>query len=164
MEQMVRSALKNLRSDGLHLIQPTVRPFDPIATVERLPNQMPVVQQALANVIHRVLGRPVEEREKFFLAMGRGLKQPKSVLLPEIVNGQPQITAAQLKRLRTVSVYWVTLMNWQAIDELSSSKQAYEFLRKLMPVELVGHDPERIRRMFSRSGKRFRQPGQPAKA
>jgi hypothetical protein len=59
-------------------------------------------------------------------------------------------------------VYGVTLMNWQAIDKLTSSKKAYDFLCKLLSVEMVGDDPERIRRMFGRVGKQFKRPGRPS--
>jgi hypothetical protein len=73
------------------------------------------------------------------------------------------LTAAEKKRLNTLAVYGVALTNWRKLDILKTSRKAYDFLVKLLSVDVVGHDPERIRRMFGRLGKQFGPPGRPPK-
>jgi hypothetical protein len=144
-------------------IERAVQPFRPADVVGLIPELVAWLRPQIGRVTEKVLTRPLPEISTFFRAVGRGLQNPKSCTLLWMDDDPATLTTGQRKRLRTITVYWITLMNWQAIERLTSSKEAYDFLVKLLPVEIIGHDPERIRRMFSRLGKRFKEPGRPPK-
>jgi hypothetical protein len=128
--------------------------FDVRGAVERLPQWKERFRVAFVRAIGRILDRPNDERHRFFHAIARTTRPVKS-------STEGTLKESEKRWLNTVAVYGVTLMNWQAIDKLRSSKEAYDLLCKLLPVDIVGHDPERIRRMFDRLGKRFKAPGRP---
>lgn len=141
----------------LQSAKPLLGGFDGVAAVHEMAERRPRAQKALVRVIAKVLERPDEERYRFFRAFTRGIR-------PEKVSSEPRpVTAAEKKRLNTLTVYGVALMNWRKLDILKTSKEAYDFLVKLLSVDVVGHDPERIRRMFGRLGKQFGPPGRPPK-
>jgi hypothetical protein len=60
-------------------------------------------------------------------------------------------------------VYTVARHNWRELDALKTSQEAFQWFEKRIPAELLGNDPERIRKMFYRVGKRFKAPGRPSK-
>ena len=152
---------RDIYQQAMKLIEPAIKPFRPGEIAGEVPQLLASVRRQFDTVMPKILERPIDECSGFFAALGRGLRKPKSTLMPEIVDGKPKASPLQMRRIRTMTVYWVTLMNWQAIDRLTSSKEAYDFLCKLLPIESVGHDRERIRRMFSRLGKQFKAPGRP---
>jgi hypothetical protein len=139
---------------AFNLLSQLLGGFDVLGAVRHLPKRRERFRVASRRAIARVLDRPNDERYRFFHAIARTIRPAK-------VSTDGAGTSSQKRRLNTVVVYGVTLMNWQAIEKLSSSKEAYDLLCKLLPVEIVGHDPERIRRMFERLGKRFKAPGRP---
>ena len=152
---------RDIYQAAMKLIEPAIKPFRPGEVAREVPELLASVRRQFGTVMPKILERPIHECSGFFSALGRGLRKPKSTFMPEVVDGKPKASPLQMRRLKTMTVYWVTLMNWQAIDRLTNSKQAYDFLCKLLPIEIVGHDPERIRRMFSRLGKQFKAPGRP---
>jgi hypothetical protein len=142
------------KKEALKLSNALMGGFDLLGAVKLLPERRERFRVAFIGAIGKIFDRPNEERFRFFHAIGRATRTDRR-------STDAALTATKERRLNTIAVYGVTLMNWPAIDKLRSSKQAYEFLCRLLPVEIVGHDPERIRRMFSRVGKTFRQPGRP---
>jgi hypothetical protein len=142
----------------LQSAKPLLGGFDGVAAVQEMAERRPRAQKALVRVIAKVLERPDGERYGFFRAFTRGIRPAK------ISSESRPLTAAEKKRLNTLAVYGVALTNWRKLDRLKTSREAYDFLVKLLSVDVVGHDPERIRRMFARVGKRFGAPGRPSKA
>jgi hypothetical protein len=139
---------------ALKLFSQLLGGFDVLGAVKRLPQRREKFRVAFMRAIGRILDRPNDERHRFFQAIARTTRPAKS-------STNRTLTKSEKRWLNTVAVYGVTLMNWQAIDQLKSSKEAYDLLCNLLPVDIVGHDPERIRRMFDRLGKRFKAPGRP---
>jgi hypothetical protein len=142
--------------EALRLFGQLLGGFDVLGAAKLLPKRRERFRVAFVRSIGRILDRPNDERYRFFHAMARTTRPAKS-------STDGALTSSEKRRLNTVAVYGVTLMNWQAIDKLKSSKEAYDLLCKLLPVDIVGHDPERIRRMFDRLEKRFKAPGRPLK-
>jgi hypothetical protein len=128
--------------------------FDVVRAARCLPQQREMFRASLMRTVGRILDRPEDERCRFFKAIAQAI-QPRKRTTNYVLS------ETQKRQRNTISVYGVTLMNWQKFDRLTSSRQAYDTLCKILPVEIVGHDAERIRRMFSRLGKTFRQPGRP---
>jgi hypothetical protein len=140
--------------EALKLFRDLLGGFDVLEAAKRLPQRRERFRVAFVRSIGRILERPNEEQYGFFHAIARAMRPCKR-------STHGALTASEKRQLNTIAVYGVTLMNWRAIDKLKSSKQAYDFLCKLLSVEIVGHDPERIRRMFGRLGKQFKTPGRP---
>lgn len=130
--------------------------FDATLALQELPKLDVNRRRAIADAIEKILDRPADERFRFFHAFARGIR-------PEKLDSETrELTKSEKKGLNTLTVYGVALANWRQIDVLQTSKEAYDCLVGLLSVEVVGHDPERIRRMFSRLGKQFSRPGRPA--
>jgi hypothetical protein len=131
---------------------------------EAAQQNLTVVRDKVCSTIMRILKeRPLQEASEFFRGFSRGLKQSANTLVPQIVNGIPQFTVKQLERLGTMMVYTLARHHWREIDELQTSQQAFEWFEKRLPQPFLGNDPERIRKMFYRVGKRFKSPGRPKK-
>ena len=138
----------------MNLVKPLFAGFDAGAVLEKLPPREERFNDSFARVLPKILSRPDDERFEFFRAIANGLRPPRE-------KEERKLSLPQEKQRRTLTVYGVSLMNWQTIDCLRSSKEAFAFLQRLLPVEIIGHDAERIRRMFARLGKQFRPPGRP---
>jgi hypothetical protein len=129
--------------------------FDAALASQELPKLGARRRQVMTEAIEKILDRPADERFRFFRAFTRGIQ-------PEQLNEkEASLSPSDVRMLNTLTVYGTALMNWQDLEELETSKQAYDFLVNLLSVDVVGHDPERIRRMFGRLGKKFSQPGRP---
>ena len=127
-----------------------------------LPERMTELAAVSHKAVLRVLAeRPSNEAAEFFKGFARGLSQPSDRIAPRIVDGKPQLSEAQCKKISTLMVYSVSLQRWREIEALGTSTEAYDFLAKIIPAEFLGYDPERIRRMFARLGKKFKDPGRP---
>jgi hypothetical protein len=125
---------------------------------------LPAFKAKICSVVVQVLKeRPIEEASEFFRGLSRGLKQNPKGLVPKVVNGVPQFTAKQFERLGTLMIYSLARNRWRELEELGSSQIAFEWFEKRIPAQLLGNDPERIRKMFYRVGKRFKNPGRPRK-
>jgi hypothetical protein len=84
-------------------------------------------------------------------------------MVPEFKDGQLQYTPRQFELMRRIVVYLLARHNWRELDQLETSQQAFEWFEKRLPEPILGNDPERIRKMFYRVGKRFKKPGRPEK-
>jgi len=121
------------------------------------------MESKIRNVILRIQAeRPLVESAEFLKGYARGLRQPSASIVPKIVDGKPSYTPKQMENMRTMMIYSVTIQKWQQIDKLDTSRGAYDFLAKFIPYEFLGVDPERIRKMFYRLGKKFKDGGRPA--
>jgi len=154
MEASVAAVRQPALEQALKVFSSVLGGFDVLRGAKLLPQRNEGVRVALVRSMERILDRPNDERYRFFRAMSRSMRPSKG-------SNDAGPTLHEKRRLNTIGVYGVTLMNWQTIDKMRSSKEAYDFLCKLVPVEIVGHDPERIRRMFGRLGKQFKAPGRP---
>ena len=154
VEASTAAVRQSALEQALKLFSPLLGGFDVLRGAKLLPQRNERFRAALMQSMGRILDRPNDERYRFFRAMTRSMRPAKSS-----TDAAP--TANEKRRLNTIAVYGVTLMNWQTIDKMRSSKEAYDFLCYLLSVEVVGHDAERTRRMFGRLGKTFRQPGRP---
>src|ERR1017187_9391766 len=122
------------------------------------------VEQRIQSVIARVLReRSSSEAAEFHKGLGRGLTDKSRSIVPQIENGQPKYTAKQFELIRRVMVYMLARHRWREIEKLETSQQAFEWFEKLLPPQILGNDPERIRKMFYRVGKKFKTPGRPKK-
>ena len=122
------------------------------------------VEELTREVIKKILvDRPLTEATEFFRGLSRGLKDNRNSLVPVMENGRPTYSDRQFELLRRVMVYTVARHNWRELDKLETSQQAFEWFSRRVPGELLGDDPERIRKMFYRVGKRFKTPGRPKK-
>ena len=101
----------------------------------------------------------MQEAAEFFRGLGRGLSQNERSLVPGFKDGRLQYTAKQFELMRRIVVYLLARHNWRELDQLETSQQAFEWFEKRLPEPILGNDPERIRKMFYRVGKRFRKPG-----
>jgi hypothetical protein len=133
--------------------KPILGGFDGVLGMQELSNSAGERRRVIVGAIAKILERPPEERFRFFRAFTRGLQ-------PEDVN-DVQPTKSDLKRAKTLAVYSAAMMNWRQLDILLTSREAYDFLVRLLSVDVVGHDAERVRRMFQRLGKKFGHPGRP---
>jgi hypothetical protein len=125
---------------------------------------LPSVEGQIQKVVARVLSeRPLHEAAEFFKGLSRGLAQNERSLIPEIQNGQPKYNPKQFELMRRLMVYVIARHNWRELDQLKTSQQAFEWFEKRLPAPILGNDPERIRKMFYRVGKRFKEPGRPKK-
>lgn len=131
--------------------------FDGAVAMKEMARQKPARRDLLGKVFSSVLERPAEERHRFFRAFTRGIQPERQA------KDQRTATERDKEKLKTLVVYGVVLLNWRTFDALGTSREAYEILVKMLSVEIVGHDAERVRRMFERQGKRFRRPGRPGK-
>jgi hypothetical protein len=125
---------------------------------------MPGVEKQIAETVKKILEqRPVNEQADFFKGFSRGLRQNPRSLMPEIENGKPKFSPKQFETMRRVMVYLIARHHWRELDALETSQQAFEWFEKRLPTEILGNDPERIRKMFYRAGKKFKAPGRPKK-
>jgi len=125
---------------------------------------MPAVRDKIVSTITRILKeRPLEEIGESFRGFSRALSQNKRSLIPEFKDGRFRCTPKQFELVRRVNVYLFVRHNWRELDKLETSQQAFEWLEKRLPAEILGNDPERIRKMFYRAGKRFKDPGRARK-
>jgi hypothetical protein len=155
---------KGVREAGYAAIAGAVGAYDLRAAEGGVQSHLPDLEAKIKAVLLRVLDeRPPLEAAEFFKGLGRGLETARRSLVPQMVNGAPSFTPEQFERIRTMTIYWVTLLHWHAIDALESSTAAFDFLARLLPAEILGFDPERTRKMFQRFGKKFKGPGAPAK-
>jgi hypothetical protein len=121
------------------------------------------LQQGAKRIVARVLEeKPLIEAVPFFKGLARGMQGSGIGLIPRFVNGVPQYTPRQMQAISTVIIYSVVLREWRAIDSLQTSAEAYDYLGKRIPPEVLGFDPERIRALFKRVGKSFKAPGRPS--
>jgi hypothetical protein len=128
--------------------------------VEAARQKIPAARDKICSVVVRILReRPLQEASEFYRGFSRGLNQNPKALVPQVVNGVPQFTGKQLARLRTIMVYILARHNWRDIDQLETSQQAFEWFEKRLPAQILGNDPERIRKMFYRVDKQFKKPG-----
>jgi hypothetical protein len=131
---------------------------------ELMQQHMAGVEQQIQSVIARVLkDRPSSEVSEFYRGLGRGLEDKSRSLMPQMEDGRPKYTAKQLELVRRLMVYALARHRWRELDQLKSSQQAFEWFEKRLPAEILGNDPERIRKMFYRVGKQFKRPGRPKK-
>jgi hypothetical protein len=105
----------------------------------------------------------LQESAEFFRGFSRGLSQNNRSLVPEFKEGRLQYTPKQFELMRRFIVYLLARHNWRELDKLETSRQAFEWFEKRLPEQILGNDPERIRKMFYRVGKRFKKPGRPEK-
>lgn len=121
------------------------------------------LERGLRRIVARVLDeRPLAEAVPFFKGFTRGIQGTGIGLVPRIVDGVPQYTPRQMQTMSTMMIYMVILRDWKVIDSLETSMEAYEYLSKRIPPEILGFDAERIRALFHRFGKTFKAPGRPA--
>jgi len=107
--------------------------------------------------------RSLREAAEFFRGLSRGLSQNERSLVPELKDGRLQYTPKQFERMRRIVVYLLARHNWRELDKLETSQEAFQWFEKRLPEQILGNDPERIRKMFYRVGKRFKKPGRPEK-
>jgi hypothetical protein len=125
---------------------------------------MPAVRDKIVSVITRILkDRPLQESAEFFRGFSRALSQDERSLVPEFKDGRLQYTPKQFELTRRVTVYLLARHNWRELDKLETSQQAFHWFEKRLPEQILGNDPERIRKMFYRAGKRFKDPGRTRK-
>ena len=128
--------------------------------VEAVYQKLPAVRDKICSTIMRVLkDRSLQEAAEFFRGLGRGLSQNERSLVPGFKDGRLQYTPKQFELMRRIVVYLLARHNWRELDQLETSQQAFEWFEKRLPEPILGNDPERIRKMFYRVGKRFRKPG-----
>jgi hypothetical protein len=129
--------------------------FDAAGALSSLPEQHEKLRLNVADAVSRILTRPNHEVYEFLNAVARGIRPHKGhAPRPEWIR----------KRLSTIAIYGAVLLNWRKFDGLQSSREAYDLLLKMLPVEVVGHSHERVRRMFERGyQKHFGPPGRPVK-
>jgi hypothetical protein len=131
---------------------------------ELMQQHWPRVEQQIQSVIARVIkDRPSSEASEFYRGLGRGLTDKSRSLVPQIEDGQPKYTAKQFELVRRLAVYALARHRWRELDQLNTSQEAFEWFEKRLPAPILGNDPERIRKMFYRVGKRFKEPGRPKK-
>ena len=139
-------------------------PDPEIFTALKASNGVSEMEPRVKNIISRVLNeRPLNDVSEFFRGFARGLKRSNDSLLPKIVDGKASYTPKQFEKIRTLMIYSVAAQRWQQIDSQQTSREAYDFLAKFLPPEILGFDPERIRKMFYRLGKKFKDGGRPIK-
>jgi hypothetical protein len=127
-------------------------------------SKLPEIERKVHAVIGRVLSdRPLDEAAEFFKGLSRGLRQNARSIIPDSVCGRPQFSPKQFELLRRLIVYTVARHNWRELDVLKTSQEAFHWFERRIPAEILGNDPERIRKMFYRVGKRFKDPGRPKK-
>jgi hypothetical protein len=128
-------------------------------------SRIPEMEAETRSLVARVLEErsPIEAGE-FMRGLSRGLRQNAKSVTPEIVDGQPKFSPKQFEKLKTIMIYMLARNNWRELDKLETSRQAFEWFEKRLPAAVLGNDPERIRKMFSRAGKTFKPPGRPKKA
>jgi hypothetical protein len=132
--------------------------------MEAVYQNLPTVRDKICSRIMRVLkDRSLQEAAEFFRGLSRGLSQNERSLVPEFKDGQLQYTPRQFELMRRIVVYLLARHNWRELDQLETSQQAFEWFEKRLPEPILGNDPERIRKMFYRVGKRFKKPGRPEK-
>lgn len=132
--------------------------------IEAVQRKIPAVRDKVVSTITRILKeRPLQEAAEFFKGLSRGLSQNERSLVPDFRDGRVQYTPKQFEVMRRVIVYTVARHNWRELDKLETSQQAFEWFEKRLPAAILGNDPERIRKMFYRVGKRFKKPGRPQK-
>jgi hypothetical protein len=132
--------------------------------VEAVHQNVPALRDKIVATINGILkNRPVQESAEFFRGFSRGLSQNERSLIPELKDGRLQYTPKQFELIRRVAVYTVARHNWRELDKLETSQQAFDWFEKRLPGPILGNDPERIRKMFYRVGKRFKKPGRPEK-
>jgi hypothetical protein len=132
--------------------------------VENVRQHVPAVRDKICSTIPRILkDRPLREAAEFFRGLSRGLSQSDRSLIPDIKDGRLQYSPKQFELIRRVVVYTVARHNWRELDRLETSQEAFEWFEKRLPEPILGNDPERIRKMFYRVGKRFKKPGRPKK-
>jgi hypothetical protein len=120
------------------------------------------LERGVRRIVARVLDeRPLAEAIPFFKGFTRGIQGSGIGLVPRIVEGQPQFTPRQVRTMSTVIIYSVITRDWEVIDSLETSMEAYKYLFDRIPGEFLGNDPERIRALFNRAGKKFKEPGRP---
>jgi hypothetical protein len=139
----------------LHTVKFPWAGFDAAGALSSLPQQHEKLRSNLAGAMSRILARPNHEVHQFLNAVAQGIRPSKRhAPRPEWIR----------KRLNTIAVYAAVLLNWRKFHDLENSKHAYDRLLKMLPVEVVGHSHERVRRMFERGfGKHFGPPGRPPK-
>jgi len=132
--------------------------------IEGALQNIPGVRDKICSTITRVLkDRSLQEAAEFFRGFSRGLTQNERSLVPNIKDGRLQYTPKQFELMRRIIVYLLARHNWRELDELETSQQAFEWFERRLPGRILGNDPERIRKMFYRVGKRFKKPGRPEK-
>ena len=132
--------------------------------VEAVYQKLPAVRDKICSTIMRVLkDRSLQEAAEFFRGLSRGLSQNERSLVPGFKDGRLQYTPKQFELMRRIVVYLLARHNWRELDQLETSQQAFEWFEKRLPEPILGNDPERIRKMFYRVGKRFKKPGRPEK-
>jgi hypothetical protein len=132
--------------------------------IEAVYQNMPAVRDKIVSSIPGILkDRPLQEAADFFRGLGRGLSQNERSLVPVFKDGRLQYTPKQFELMRRFIVYLLARHNWRELDKLETSQQAFEWFEKRLPEQILGNDPERIRKMFYRVGKRFKKPGRPEK-
>lgn len=125
---------------------------------------LPAVEDQIHKLVARVLSeRPLHEAAKFVKGLSRGLGQNERSIVPEIQDGRPKYSPKQFELMRRLMVYTVARNNWRELDQLENSQKAFEWFEKRLPAAILGNDPERIRKMFYRVRKRFKEPGRPKK-
>lgn len=131
---------------------------------ELMQRHLPEVERQIESIIGRVLkDRSSRDAAEFYRGFGRGLEDTSRSLMPQIENGRPKYTAKQFELVRRLIVYVLARHRWRELDQLKTSQEAFEWFEKRVPPEFLGNDPERIRKMFYRVGKRFKEPGRPKK-
>jgi hypothetical protein len=115
--------------------------------VQAFHQNMPAVRDKIVSTITRILKqRPLEEIREFFRGFSRALSQNERSLIPEFKDGRFHHTPEQVELARRVNVYLFVRHNWRELDQLETSQQAFEWLEKRLPQEILGNDPERIRK------------------
>ena len=137
--------------------------FDLQAAVKNAEVHLAEVEARYRQTLLRVMEeRPFDEVADFFCGFATGLRNMEHSIIPEPASGVRKFTAQQVQRMRTTAVYWLVFLNWQKIDRLQTSQEAFDFLAAILPEELIGNDAERIRKMFYRFGKKFKASGRPS--
>jgi hypothetical protein len=132
--------------------------------IEAVYQNLPALREKISATIAGILkNRPLQEAAEFCRGLSRGLSQNDRSLVPDFKDGRLQYTPKQFELMRRVLVYLLARHNWRELDKLETSQQAFEWFEKRLPGPILGNDPERIRKMFYRVGKRFKKPGRPEK-
>lgn len=139
-------------------------PPEGLVPLDKAISEFPAIEQKVRETIARVLqDRPLTEAAEFFGGLSRGLRQNARSIIPEVVDGRPRFSPKQFELLRKMIVYTVARHNWRELDPMKTSQEAFHWFEKRIPAEILGNDPERIRKMFYRVGKSFKDPGRPRK-
>ena len=120
VEASTAAVRQSALEQALKLFSPLLGGFDVLRGAKLLPQRNERFRAALMQSMGRILDRPNDERYRFFRAMTRSMRSAKSS-----TDAAP--TANEKRRLNTIAVYGVTLMNWQTIDKMRSSKEATTF-------------------------------------